>query len=288
MNSIGIVGAGHLGTVLARRLVATGHAVRVANSRGRQSLQGFAQLTGAEAVDVAEVTVGADMLILAIPLGQVRALPEAVIGSLPAGGIVVDAGNYVPPRDGLIPAIEAGLPETEWVSRELGAPVVKAFNNITDNSLEHDGRPEGARNRIALPVAGDDPQARAAVMRLVERLGFSAFDAGPLAESWRQQIGQPAYCTDPTTDQLRRLLERADSGTVGRNRDGAMRLMARMPVDYSKRDLVRAARFMAGLDRTRPASWLAVLRLGLAMLRREQGGAPSATGGGTGASRAAA
>ena len=287
MNSIGIVGAGHLGTVLARRLVAAGYAVRVATFRGRQSLQDFAQLTGTQAVDVAEVAVGVDVLILAIPLGQVRALPGAVIGSLRAGGIVVDAGNYVPPRDGSIPAIEDGLPETAWVSRALGVPVVKAFNNITDTSLDHGGRPEGARNRIALPVAGDDPQARAAVMRLVERLGFSAFDAGPLAGSWRQQIGQPAYCTDPTTDQLRRLLERADPDTVGRNRDGAMRLMARMPADYPKRDRVRAARFMAGLDRTRPASWLAVLRLGLAILRRGPGGAPPTTAG-TGASRAAA
>lgn len=267
MATIGLIGAGHLGSVLAKRLTEIRHTVRIANSRGPQSLREVARSTGAEAVDVSDIAAGADVLIIAIPLGQIRALPPAVVASLPQAGVVVDTGNYVPPRDGSIAEIEAGLPETAWVSRQLGVPVVKAFNNITDASLDRNGRPAGSRNRIALPVAGDDPAARATVMRLVEDLGFSAFDAGPLADSWRQQIGQPAYCTDPTLEQLPGLLKRADRDTVARKRAEAMSLMAKIPADFPKKDLVLAARLMNGMDRARPASWLATLRLGAAMLR---------------------
>ena len=268
MRTVGIVGAGHLGEALATRLVAIGYAVRLSNSRGRASLAPFAERTGAVAADLADVARGVDFLILAIPFGRAASLPGALLAGLPADGVVVDAGNYVPPRDGAIPEIDAGLAESAWTARRLGTAVVKAFNNITDHSLEHGGRPEGARDRIALPVAGDDATKRAAVMRLVRELGFDAHDAGPLAESWRQQIGQPAYCTDPTAEQLPRLLARADRETVTRNRVDAMKLLKRMPQDFSKPDLVRAARFMVGIDRGRPASWLSLLRLGWAMLRR--------------------
>ena len=121
---------------------------------------------------------------------------------------------------------------------------------------------EGEPGRIALPVAGDEPEGRAAVMRLVGQLGLDAWDAGTLGESWRQQIGQPAYRTDGTLRQLPGLLARARHETVAAKRAGAMKLMARLPPDLPKATLVRAARFSAGLDSGKPASWLAVLRLG--------------------------
>ncbi len=270
MSVIGIVGAGRFGTVLARRLVALGHVVNVANSRGSASLSDFARATGARAVDVTDVALGADMLVLAIPLGKVRTLPKALITSVPPGAPIVDAGNYVPLRDGNIDEIDEGLPETAWVARQLGVPVVKAFNSISDWSLDHGARPAGASDRIALPVAGDEPDARAAVMRLVEQLGFDAWDAGPLSDSWRQQIGQPAYATDGTLKQLPGLLARAKHETVAAKRNEAMKLLAKLPPDLPKATLVRAARFMAGLDRRKPASWLAILRLASAMLRRRR------------------
>lgn len=268
MSVIGIVGAGQLGTVLAKRLVAVGHSVRIANSRGPESLSDVERLTGATAMNVREIAVGIEMLILAIPLRNVPALPKELVSSLGQGTAIVDAGNYVPLRDGNIAEIAEGMPETVWVSRTLGVPVVKAFNSVSDISLEHGGLPAGAPARIALPIAGDEPWARAAVMQLVEELGFDAWDAGPLSDSWRQQLGQPAYCTDGTLRQLPRLLARAKSETLVPKRKEAMKLMARLPADFPKGTLLRAARFMAGLDRTNLGSWSAVLRVALAMARR--------------------
>ncbi len=270
MRAIAIVGAGAVGSVLAKRLVRAGHRVSVANSRGRESLTGFAQATGAVASDLSVMASGADILIIAIPLGAVRSLPKALLEALPPLGVVVDTGNYVPPRDGAILEIDDGLTETEWTASQLGAPVVKAFNNITSDSLEHKGRPPGARRRIALPVNGDAPKAREIVMDMIEELGFTAFDAGPLRESWRQQIGQSAFSTDPDLSQLERMLKSAKRESVGPNRDNAMAMMTKMPSNFPAQELVRAARFMAGLDRLDLATWFAVVRLGFALATKRR------------------
>ena len=202
MSRVGIVGTGHLGAVLAERLVADGHSAKIANSRGPHTLTQLARQTGTEAATIPEVAAEVDVLILAIPLAKVATLPSSLIQLLPPAATVIDAGNYVPLRDGRIADIEGGMPETGWVAARLGVPVVKAFNNITDDSLARNGRPSGARDRIALPVSGDHAARRAAAMRLIETLGFDAYDAGPLARSWRQQIGQAAYCTDPNRAKL--------------------------------------------------------------------------------------
>ncbi|MDE1149803.1 MAG: NAD(P)-binding domain-containing protein [Azospirillaceae bacterium] len=267
MKNVGIIGAGHVGEALACRLGETGHAVKVANSRGPDSLGAFAQRTGAEAVDIAGISLGVDVLIIAIPMARIRDLPKTVIATLPRGAIVVDAGNYYPLRDGAIPEIDAGLAESQWVSRTLGVAVTKAFNNIIASRLATGGESEGDPHRIALPVAGDDPRARADIMAIVERLGFGAVDAGPLSESWRQQPGQPAYCTDPTREELPLLLRRADRTKAPQGRDRASRILARLPDHYPADQLVRVSRIFVGLDKTKPRSWLAVLRLGMALLR---------------------
>jgi predicted dinucleotide-binding enzyme len=264
---IGIVGTGHVGGALAKRLVKLGYEVRVANSRGPDSLQEFAKATGARAVDIASISAGAEVLIIAIQLERVRHLPNSIATALPEKAIVVDAGNYYPLRDGAIPAIDQGLPESEWVSQQLGVPVVKAFNSIIASRLADQGKPAGDPHRIALPVAGDDLKARAAIMKLVEHLGFSAFDAGLISESWRQQPGQPAYCTDPTPAELPSLLDRADRAKSVRNRDKATKILAQLPSDYPADQLVQASRFTVGLDRKRPRSWLVMLRLGLTLAR---------------------
>ena len=266
MSKIGIVGAGRLGTLLAERLVAAGHTVKIANSRGPHTLMGLAERTGAEPAALPDVAAGANVLIVSIPLGQVATLPHSLIKALPSEATVIDTGNYYPPRDGRIAAIEDGMPETAWVTAQLGTPVVKAFNNITDHSLAHGARPKGARGRIALPVSGDDPERRATAMRLVEDLGFDAYDAGPLTQSWRQQLGQAAYCTDPSLAELKRILDRADPNTVASKRDGSVKIGAKLPADFPKADLTRVARIMAGMDWAKPTSWLSLARLAGAML----------------------
>jgi predicted dinucleotide-binding enzyme len=267
MKHAGIIGAGYVGEALANRLVETGHEVKVANSRGRDSLGVFTQRTGAKAVDIGDVSSDVDVLVVAVPMARIGDLPKTVFQMLPQNAIVVDAGNYYPLRDGAITAIDDGLPESQWVSQQLGVTVTKAFNNIIASRLATGGRPEDDPHRIALPVAGDDPKARASIMALVERLGFNAFDAGPLSESWRQQPGQPGYCTDPSREELPLLLRRADRKKAAHGRDRASRLLARLPEDYPAEQLVKVSRIFVGLDKLKLDSWLAVLRLGVALLR---------------------
>lgn len=194
---IGIIGAGNIGAVLTRRLSALGHTVSVANSRGPATLTELADETGACASEVAEVARDADLVVVTIPQNRVPDLPTDALAGLAHSAVVVDTGNYHPrQRDGRIEEIEQGLPESRWVERKLRHPVVKAFNNIQAGHLLESGRPAGDPRRIALPVAGDDPAARAVVMRLVDELGFDPVDAGTIDDSWRQQPGQPVYATD--------------------------------------------------------------------------------------------
>lgn len=194
---IGILGAGHIGGTLTRRLRRLGHDVMVANSRGPESLRALAAETGATAVAAPDVARGAEMLIIAIPEKAVRDLPRDLLAVSNAATVVVDTGNYYPrQRDGRIDGIEGGETESRWVSRQLGRPVVKAFNTIYARHLMDLGRPAGDPSRIALPVAGDDAAAKSSVIALLDELGFDGVDAGSLDESWRQQPGTPVYGAD--------------------------------------------------------------------------------------------
>jgi len=207
---IGIVGAGNIGGALTRRFSAAGHEVSVANSRGPETLAALAAETGARAVTVSEAANGADVVVVTIPMGAVSKLPADLLAGAVDGVVVIDTGNYYPrQRDGAIEAIEQGMTESRWVSSQLGHPVVKAFNNIVASHLQNDGRPTGAIGRIALPVAGDDADARAVVMSLIDEIGFDPIDAGTIDESWRQQPGSPIYAADPTADRARELLAAA-------------------------------------------------------------------------------
>jgi predicted dinucleotide-binding enzyme len=126
---IGIIGAGHIGGTLARRLRALGHEVAVANSRGPASLAGLAAETGARAVTVEEAVRGRDLVVVTIPLRAVADLPPGLFDAA-GDAVVVDTGNYYPERDGRIAGIEAGMTESGWVASRIGRPVVKAFNTI--------------------------------------------------------------------------------------------------------------------------------------------------------------
>ena len=204
---IGIIGAGHVGGVLTRRFKQLGHDVTVANSRGPDTLEALAAETGARAGTVTEAAKDKEVVIVTIPEKSVQELPKGLFDDSRA--VVVDTGNYYPRRDGQISEIDSGTTESRWVSRQLGRPVVKAFNTIRPSRLLNSGRPAGDRERIALPVAGDDPNAKTVVSRLIDELGFDAVDAGGLDDSWRQQPGTPVYDADLTAHAARRALSEA-------------------------------------------------------------------------------
>lgn len=207
---IGIIGAGQIGGTLTRRLTALGHEVFVANSRGPETLAELVKETGAKAVTVKEAARAGEVVIVTIPQGKIRDLPKDLFAGVPDDVVVVDTGNYYPrERDGRIDEIEAGMTESRWVERQLGRPVVKAFNTIYAKHLLELGKPAGTPGRIALPVAGDDARAKAVVFRLVDELGFDPVDAGGLDESWRQQPGTPVYTADLDKEGVKRALSQA-------------------------------------------------------------------------------
>jgi predicted dinucleotide-binding enzyme len=189
---IGIIGSGHIGGTLTRRLSALGHDVSVANSRGPESLDGLAKETGATPVTVREAAHDKDVVIVSIPEKSVRDLPRDLFAS-DDPVVVVDTGNYYPQRDGRIAPIEDGQTESQWVQEQLGHSVVKAFNTIYAQHLMQRGRGADQPGRIALPVSGDDRTQKTVVLRLIEELGFDGVDTGSLADSWRQQPGTPVY-----------------------------------------------------------------------------------------------
>ncbi|MEU1052743.1 NAD(P)-binding domain-containing protein [Streptomyces sp. NPDC005876] len=192
---IGIIGAGHIGGNLTRRLTALGHDVSVANSRGPHTLTALAEETGARPVPVEEAARGAEVVVVTIPLKAVPGLPSGLFAEAAEGVAVIDTGNYYPQqRDGRIAGIEDdGLTESRWTERHLGHPVIKAFNGTYAQDILDRHRPAGDPDRIALPVAGDDEAAKAKVRALIDELGFDTVDAGGLDDSWRQQPGTPVY-----------------------------------------------------------------------------------------------
>jgi 8-hydroxy-5-deazaflavin:NADPH oxidoreductase len=209
--SVGVVGAGGMGRVLARQLVRLGYRVTIANSREPESLAAFAAELGAATARVVDLAVESEVVFLAIPTRAVTALPRGLFTRSARSPIVIDVSNYHPElRDGRIEAIESGALESQWVAQQLAHPVIKACNTILATSLLEKGCPKGSQGRIALPVAGDSPGAKAVVLQLVDELGFDPADAGALDESWRQQTGTPAYCKDLPLALLQRALAAAE------------------------------------------------------------------------------
>ena len=207
--NIGIIGVGMIGETLARRLGQLGHQVAIANSRGPETLRDIASEIGATAVTPLGAARSGEIVVITIPERAVPDLPRDLFAGVPADVVVIDTGNYYPTRDGRIPAIEDGQPESAWVAQQIGRPVIKAFNNIFFKSLRESGRPKGTTDRIALPVAGEPVEARAKVLRLVDELGFDPVDAGGIEESWRQQPGTPCYTQDYQVVQLKAALAAA-------------------------------------------------------------------------------
>lgn len=206
---IGILGSGHIGKTLAIKLAASGHEVKVANSRGPDTIRADSLSTGACAVVKEEAVIDVEVLILSIPFAGIPDLAP-LLADLPAETVVIDTSNYIPARDNRIEAIENGKTDSVWVTQHLGRPIAKAWNSIYSVTLEEMGKPAGHPERIAAPVAADRERDRDVTMALVEETGFDAYDAGTIADSWRQQCGAPAYCTEVTLAELPEALASAD------------------------------------------------------------------------------
>ena len=215
---IGILGVGNIGTTLAHRLASAGHLVKVANSRGPETLPAGALDTGAKAVTASEVVLDVDVLITSVPFARVPDI-RSLVEQLPSDAVVIDTSNYYPHRDGNIEAVDLGQIESHWVSEQFGRKVTKAWNAIFTGSFDVNARPLGHPDRVAIPVAGDSDAHRAVAMSLVEDSGFDAFDAGGLEDSWRQQPGTPVFCTDHTKEEIGAVLAAADPARSIRRRN---------------------------------------------------------------------
>ncbi|MDT0464844.1 NADPH-dependent F420 reductase [Streptomyces gibsoniae] len=210
---IGIIGAGNIGGNLTRRLTALGHEVSVANSRGPHTLTALAEETGAQPVPVEEAARGAEVVVVTVPLKAVPDLPSGLLDGAAEGVAVIDTGNYYPrERDGRIAGIEdEGITESRWTERQIGHPVIKAFNGTYAQDILDRPRPAGDPDRMALPVAGDDEAAKRTVRALIDELGFDTVDAGGIDDSWRQQPATPVYGLRAGTDGVTKALAEASA-----------------------------------------------------------------------------
>ncbi|MEU8664093.1 NADPH-dependent F420 reductase [Actinoplanes philippinensis] len=195
MTTIGLIGSGNIGSTVARLAVAAGHDVVLSNSRGPETLQELVGELGpkARAATPAEAAAAGDIVVVTVPLKAFRDVPAGPL----AGKVVIDTNNYYPERDGTFEELENGSTTTgELLQGHLAeSHVVKAFNNIWFEHLASLGRPAGAADRSALPIAGDDAAAKKAVTELLDSLGYDTVDAGPLAENRRTQRDTPVYVT---------------------------------------------------------------------------------------------
>lgn len=190
---IGIIGAGFIGRAVAQLAIAAGHSVMLSNSRGPQTMSSVLSGIAGSQIGTVEAAAGfGDVVLVAIPLEHYASLPAQWL----AGKIVLDANNYYPERDGHIDALDRFETTTSRLLAEhlAGATVVKVFNAILAGDLLEHGRPSGAADRRALPIAADDAEAKVRVVQLLDELGFDAVDGGGLDDSWRFERAKPAYC----------------------------------------------------------------------------------------------
>jgi len=232
---IGIIGAGQIGGALIKQYSKAGHRVKMANSSGTEKLKNLVLETGASAVSLTDVVNDVDVIVIAIPLIGILKLPQELFKNTPANLTIVDTCNYYPIRDGIIEDIENGMPESIWVSNQLERPVIKAYNSILAGSLVQSGLPKGSASRITLPVSGNDKKSKDLVSTLINDSGFDSLDIGNLQDSWRQQPGSPAYCTDLTLTQLKNSIPKAKKELLPERREIALKfILKQKPENWMK------------------------------------------------------
>jgi 8-hydroxy-5-deazaflavin:NADPH oxidoreductase len=202
MTTVGIIGAGHIGSAVARGLVARGYDVVIANSRGPESLGDLVDELGprATAATATDAAAAGDWVLVTVPLKAYQGIPVAPL----AGKIVLDTNNYYWERDGHIAELDEKRTTTSGLLQEHlpESKVAKAFNHITAADINTGGAPAGTPGRRALATASDHPEASALVTELYDAFGFDTVDIGPLSESWRVERDQPAYVVRQDRDEL--------------------------------------------------------------------------------------
>jgi 8-hydroxy-5-deazaflavin:NADPH oxidoreductase len=192
-RTLGLIGSGHIGSTVARLAVAAGYRVVLSNSRGPETLAELVRELGpsASAGTATEAATAGDVVVVTVPL---RAYPQVPVAPL-VGKVVIDTNNYYPDRDGRFASLDEGSDTVSGLLQKHlpQSRVVKAFNNIYFKHLQSLARPSGAPDRSALPIAGDDAQAKSAVAALLDSLGYDSVDGGSLQESWRFERDMPAY-----------------------------------------------------------------------------------------------
>lgn len=228
---IGIIGAGAIGETLAKKLSKKGHQIFIANSRGPETIT-FADNKSIKAVEIKDAAKDVDAVIISIPFGKVQELPKDLFNELDEHVPVIETMNYFPNRDGIIDEIENGKPHSVWVSEQIGRPVVKAFNNIVTHSFRKYGQPKVTPGRIALTVSSDNEEWKKIAFQIIDETGFDSYDAGSIADSWRQQPGSPPYCTDLTVDEMAEAIVRSDQKQTVINRDLSNKKIAELGEEY--------------------------------------------------------
>ena len=209
MTTVGIIGAGHIGSAVARGLVARGYDVVIANSRGPETLADLIEELGpnAKAATATDAAAAADWALVTVPLKAYQDVPVEEL----AGKIVLDTDNYYWERDGHIAVLDDKQATTSGLLQEHlpTSKVAKAFNHIMAAQINTDGAPAGTPGRRALATSSDFPEATEFVTALYDEFGFDTVDVGPLSESWRVERDQPAYVVRQDRDELTANLARA-------------------------------------------------------------------------------
>ena len=202
MTTYGIIGAGNIGSQVARAVIAHGHDVVISNSRGPETLADLVADLGpkARAATATEAGTAGDVVVVTVPLKNLDQVPVEPL----AGKTVIDTNNYYFERDGHITALDEGTDTTaEMLQRHLPtSTVVKGFNHIPADDITTDTAPAGTPDRRALATSSDSPEAVALMTDLYDELGFDTVDVSPLSESWRVERDRPAYVVRQTKDEL--------------------------------------------------------------------------------------